>query len=333
MNFLITGVAGFIGSHLAVKLLSTGHSVFGIDLITDYYDIRLKKDRVKQLETWDKFTFELGNVGNRYDIDPIFYQQEFDVVIHLAAQVGVRYSLKHPYSYIDSNLIGFFSVLELAKQYKVKHFIYASSSSVYGMNQEIPFSTDHNVDHPISLYAATKKSNELIAHSYSHLYGLPCTGLRFFTVYGPFGRPDMAYFKFTKAIYENKPIDVYNHGNMKRDFTYIDDIVEAIVRLIDKIPKGNKDWQGNPKPSSSPAPYKIYNIGNNTPVKLLNFIEVLENKIGKKAKKNFLDMQPGDMAETFADVDDLQEIVGFKPKTTIEDGIGKFVEWYKSYYR
>lgn len=333
MTYLITGAAGFIGFHLSKRLLTQGKSVVGIDNLSDYYDVNLKKTRLRELEENSEFTFYKLDLVDREGVENLFSENKFDYVVNLAAQAGVRYSLTNPHAYIDCNIVGFLNILEGCRHNDVKHLVFASSSSVYGANTKMPFSVHHNVDHPVSLYAATKKSNELMAHTYSSLYKLPCTGIRFFTVYGPLGRPDMALFLFTRAILENKPIDVFNHGKMKRDFTYIDDIVEGVVRLIDKVPEPDPDWNGdNPDSATSYAPYRIYNIGNNNPVELMKFIEVLENCLGKKAKKNLLPIQPGDVPETYADVDDLAEDVGFKPATPIEEGIKKFVEWYREYY-
>ena len=325
MNFLVTGVAGFIGSFVAQRLLAAGHVVHGIDNLNNYYDIHLKQARLSQLKAKSQFVFHQLDLANRDRITDFFNKQSFDVVIHLAAQAGVRYSIENPFAHSDSNLNGFLHILEGCRQNNVRHFIYASSSSVYGENKKIPFSTKDNVDYPISLYAATKKANELMAHSYSHLYQIPTTGLRFFTVYGPWGRPDMAYFKFVRAIEAGLPIDIYNHGKMQRDFTYIDDIVEGIIRLIDKVPQPNNH-------SYTAAPYKIYNIGNNQPVALLEFVETVERALGKTAQKNFLPMQAGDVPLTYADVDDLIKDVGFAPSTSLEVGIEKFVQWYRSYY-
>ena len=333
MTYLITGAAGFIGFHLSKRLLAQGKSVVGIDNLSDYYDVNLKKTRLRELEENSEFTFYKLDLVDREGVETLFSENKFDYVVNLAAQAGVRYSLTNPHAYIDCNIVGFLNILEGCRHNDVKHLVFASSSSVYGANTNMPFSVHHNVDHPVSLYAATKKSNELMAHTYSSLYKLPCTGIRFFTVYGPLGRPDMALFLFTRAILENKPIDVFNHGKMKRDFTYIDDIVEGVVRLIDKVPEPDPDWNGdNPDSATSYAPYRIYNIGNNNPVELMKFIEVLEDCLGKKAKKNLLPIQPGDVPETYADVDDLAEDVGFKPATPIEEGIKKFVEWYREYY-
>jgi len=333
MKMLVTGAAGFIGYHLSKRLIKEGHRIIGLDNINDYYDVQLKHDRLAQLAPLSSFSFVNIGLEDTVNIDQLFRREQFDVVVNLAAQAGVRYSLQNPNAYIQSNVVGFMNILEGCRHNKVKHLVYASSSSVYGANTAMPFSVHHNVDHPVSLYAATKKTNELMAHTYSSLYNIPTTGLRFFTVYGPWGRPDMAYFSFTKAILEGKPIDVYNHGLMKRDFTYIDDIVEGVVRVIDKIPNGNPEWNGDkPDPGTSYAPYKIYNIGNNNPVELLQFIEVIEECLGKKVSKNFLPIQAGDVTATYADVDDLIQDVGFKPGTSIENGLTLFVEWYKGYY-
>jgi UDP-glucuronate 4-epimerase len=333
VKILITGAAGFIGFHLSNLLLDKNYQVVGIDNLNDYYDPKLKEDRLAILGQKNNFIFHKVDLKDKKEVDKIFETYKPDYVINLAAQAGVRYSLKNPYAYVDSNLIGFMNILEACRNYPVKHLLYASSSSVYGGNKVVPFSTNHNVDHPVSLYAATKKSNELMAHTYSYLYGIPTTGLRFFTVYGPWGRPDMAYFSFTKDIIERNPIKVFNHGNMERDFTYIDDIVEAIYKLLDIIPKPNPGWDETKDDiSSSFAPYKIYNIGNNQPVKLERFISILEEKIGKKANKIYMDMQPGDVLRTYADVSDLERDIGFKPCTSIEEGLGRFVDWYKEYY-
>lgn len=330
---LVTGAAGFIGFHLCRRLLDEGDAVTGVDNLNDYYDVSLKTNRLEQLRS-AHFTFVQADLSNRKAIEELFSEGKFEMVVNLAAQPGVRYSLKNPYAYIDSNVLGFLNVLEGCRHTKVQHLVFASSSSVYGANTTMPFSVKHNVDHPVSLYAATKKSNELMAHSYASLYGIPCTGLRFFTVYGTWGRPDMAYFLFTDAILNGKPINVFNHGKLKRDFTYIDDIVKGVVMVMDKTPRPDPDWNGSaPNPSTSYAPYKLYNIGNNNTVELLRFIEVLEDCLGKKAIKNFLPMQDGDVHATYADVDDLIKDVGFKPTTHIEDGLEKFVKWYKDYYK
>jgi len=332
MKILVTGTAGFIGSHLAKKLINQGYEVVGVDNINDYYSVKLKEDRLKTIgET--NFTFYKLNLEDYEGLSQIFSDEQPSVVINLAAQAGVRYSLENPHAYIDSNIVGFMNILECCRHYKVENLIYASSSSVYGANTTKPFKTSDNIDHPLSLYAATKKSNELMAHTYSHLYNLSTTGLRFFTVYGPWGRPDMALFKFTKAIVNDETIDVYNHGKMMRDFTYVDDIVEAISRLVKKPATPNENWTGaDPDPSSSSAPYKIYNIGNNSPVRLMEFVEAIENKLGKTAKKNYMDLQPGDVPETYANVDDLYRDIDFKPQTTIQDGVNKFIDWYMEYY-
>jgi len=336
-SFLVTGTAGFIGFHLSKRLLDDGKDVVGIDNINDYYDVKLKHARLDILQKYSNFQFYKIDIADLQAMENLFTNQSknaFDVVINLAAQPGVRYSLTNPHSYISSNIVGFTNVLECCRHNKVQHLVFASSSSIYGTNDKIPFSVSDNVDHPVSLYAASKKANELMAHTYAHLYGLPCTGLRFFTVYGPWGRPDMAYFSFTKAIMEDKPIDVFNFGNMKRDFTYIDDIVEGVVRVMNKIPQPNPDWdKKNPDPGSSYAPYKLYNIGNNNPIELIKFIEILETNLGKKAQKNMLPMQQGDVPVTYANVDDLMNDVGFKPSTPLNEGIAKFVNWYKQYYK
>lgn len=333
-KILVTGAAGFIGFHLAKKLCESGWDVAGIDNLNEYYDVTLKYDRLDILKSGKNFHFHKIDLIEKEKIKELFREQEFDYVVNLAAQAGVRYSLINPYSYIDSNITGFLNILEACRKFPVKHLIYASSSSVYGANTKMPFSVHHNVDHPVSLYAATKKANELMAHTYSNLYDIPTTGLRFFTVYGPWGRPDMALFIFTKKIFNNQPIDVYNNGKMKRDFTYVDDIVDGIIKLIPKIPEPNQNWSGDkPDSATSFAPYSLFNIGNNKPVELLNFIEILEKEIGKEAVKNFMPMQPGDVPATYADVDDLTDAVGFKPDTKIEDGISKFVEWYRNYYK
>lgn len=331
---LVTGSAGFIGFHLSKALCQKGYHVIGIDNLNEYYDVNLKESRLIVLRQMPGFTFRQVDLTDKKGVDELFNMYHFTWVVNLAAQAGVRYSLTNPYAYLESNLHGFLNILEACRHHQTKHLIYASSSSVYGANKKMPFSVHHNVDHPLSLYAATKKANELMAHSYSSLYGMPTTGLRFFTVYGPYGRPDMALFIFTKAILEGNPIDVYNQGKMKRDFTYIDDIVEGIVRLLPRPPSGDPRWNGNtPDPASSFAPYKIYNIGNNKPVDLLYFIEALEKALNKKAIKNFMPIQPGDVAETFADVDDLMREVQFKPSTSVEEGIEKFVKWYLEYYK
>ena len=332
-KILITGAAGFIGFHLSKRFLARGDEVIGLDNLNDYYDVRLKQDRLKQLQKEAGFRFVKCSLEDREVVEKLFAEEKFDKVVNLAAQAGVRYSLKNPHAYISSNIVGFMNILEGCRHNGVKHLVYASSSSVYGANTAMPFSVHHNVDHPVSLYAATKKSNELMAHSYSSLYQLPTTGLRFFTVYGPWGRPDMAYFSFTKAILEGLPIDVFNHGKMQRDFTFIDDIVEGVIRPCDRIPEPDPEWKGTqPDPATSYAPYRIYNLGNNNPVELLLFIETIEKSVGKTAVKNWLPMQAGDILTTFADVDDLINDVGFRPSTSIEEGVGKFVEWYRRYY-
>ncbi len=334
INVLVTGSAGFIGYHLSQKLCAQGYRVVGFDNLNNYYDVNLKKSRLNVLNRNSNFSFEQGDLTDGPRINMVFDRFNFKYVVNLAAQAGVRYSLTNPHAYLESNLHGFLNILEACRHHKTDHLVYASSSSVYGANKKMPFSVHHNVDHPISLYAASKKANELMAHTYSALYNLPTTGLRFFTVYGPYGRPDMALFLFTKAIIEGKPIDVFNHGKMKRDFTYVDDIVESISRLIPKVAKSNPDWDGlAPDPATSFAPYKIFNIGNNNPIELLRYIEVIEEKLSKKAVKNFLPLQEGDVPETYADVDDLMREVGFKPSTSIETGIGNFVEWYLDYYK
>jgi UDP-glucuronate 4-epimerase len=331
---LVTGAAGFIGFHLSKRLLDEGHRVFGVDNLNDYYDLQLKKDRLAILKAYPEFSFHRTDLANAGDLQAIFRENTIEVVVNLAAQAGVRYSLTNPQAYVDSNLVGFVNVLECCRHHGVKHLVFASSSSVYGANTNMPFSVHHNVDHPVSLYAASKKSNELMAHTYSHLFKMACTGLRFFTVYGPWGRPDMALFLFTRAILEGKPIDVFNHGKMRRDFTYIDDIVEGVVRVMKNRPDPNPAWSGDsPDPGTSYVRYKIYNIGNNQPVELMDFIKAIEANLGQKAIKNFMDLQPGDVPATYADVDDLIRDVGFKPETSIADGIGAFVAWYRTYYQ
>lgn len=332
-KILVTGAAGFIGSNLSGRFLKEGNEVVGLDNLNDYYDVNLKKKRLERLEAEESFRFVRMNLEDRDAMARLFDEEKFDIVVNLAAQAGVRYSLENPYAYIDSNISGFINVLEGCRHSKVGHLLYASSSSVYGANTKMPFSVHHNIDHPVSLYAASKKANELMAHTYSHLYRLPTTGLRFFTVYGPWGRPDMALFLFTRAILEGRPIDVFNHGKMRRDFTYIDDIVEGVFRISGKIPAPNPDWNGDsPDPATSSAPYKIYNIGNNNPVELMGFIEAIEKALGKKAEKNFLPLQAGDVPATYADVDNLIKDVGFKPSTPIEEGVARFVDWYREYY-
>ena len=334
MKYLVTGAAGFIGMNVSLALLERGDRVVGFDNLNPYYSVELKRSRLNRLVAQSGFHFEEGDLADRERLPTLFAKEKFDAVINLAAQAGVRYSLTNPHAYVDSNLVGFVNVLEACRHHEVKHLTYASSSSVYGANTEMPFSVHHNVDHPLSLYAATKKANELMAHTYSHLYRLPTTGLRFFTVYGPWGRPDMALWLFTKAILAGEPIDIFNNGQMRRDFTYIDDIVQGIIRVSDRIPAGNPDWSSDhPDPSSSRAPYRIYNIGNNQPVELMHLIETLERNLGKTAVKNFLPMQLGDVPATFADVDDLIRDVGFKPSTPIELGIERFVRWYREYHK
>jgi UDP-glucuronate 4-epimerase len=331
---LITGSAGFIGFHLCRKALEAGYRVIGFDNLNDYYDVGLKQSRLEILERHEAFTFFKSDLTNNEDLDKIFEKNKFTYVINLAAQAGVRYSLSNPHAYLQSNLHGFLNILEACRKHKISHLIYASSSSVYGANRKMPFSVHHNVDHPISLYAASKKSNELMAHTYSALFNLPTTGLRFFTVYGPYGRPDMALFMFTKAILEQRPIDVYNYGEMKRDFTYVEDIVECIFRLLPKIPQPDLKWNGlNPDPATSFAPYRIYNIGNTNPVTLIRFIEIIEKKLGKKAIKNLLPLQEGDVPETYADITDLVSEIDFQPSTSLETGVGKFIDWYMEYYK
>ena len=329
---LVTGAAGFIGFSVCNELIRLGVEVCGIDNLNNYYDPKLKKSRLEIL-LQKGMQFSKIDLSDKEKVDSFFVNFKPTIVINLAAQAGVRYSLENPRAYINSNIVGFLNILESCKNNSVEHLIYASSSSVYGLNETFPFSENHNVDHPISLYAASKKSNEAMAHSYSHIFNLPCTGLRFFTVYGPWGRPDMALYIFTKKILSGDPIDVYGHGKMKRDFTYIDDIVEGIIRLIDKPSKGNKDWSGiKPNPSSSSAPWAIFNIGNNNPTKLEYFISLIEKNLGKKAIKNYLEIQPGDVSKTAADIDNLNKIIGFKPSTSIEEGIPKFISWYKNYH-
>lgn len=348
-KLLITGTAGFIGFHLARKLITEGYKVVGLDNINDYYDINLKysrlndtgilKDKIKygklvKSTTNNNYSFIKGDLCDRELINSIFKKEKFNKVLNLAAQAGVRYSLDHPNEYINSNIVGFINILEACRHNKIEHLIYASSSSVYGLNEKIPFSTSDNVDHPISLYAASKKSNELMAHTYSYLFNLPTTGLRFFTVYGPWGRPDMALFIFTKAIIEGKPIDIYNDGNMSRDFTFIDDVVHSLSVLINKIPEPDREWSGNnPDPISSPAPYKVYNIGNSTPVRLEDFISAIEDELGKKAIKNYMPLQAGDIPITWANVEELYDILQYKPATTIKSGIKEFIDWYIKYVK
>ena len=333
-RILVTGAAGFIGFHVAMRLLKRGDQVLGVDNLSDYYDIRLKEDRLAQLQPFSDFQFQRIDLADRKAVADLFANHAIQRVVHLAAQAGVRYSLTNPHAYGESNFSGFLNILEGCRHSKVTHLVFASSSSVYGGNTRMPFSVSQNVDHPLSLYAASKKANELMAHTYAHLYGLPSTGLRFFTVYGPWGRPDMALFLFTKAIFDGKPIDVFNFGKMRRDFTYIDDIVEGVVRVLDQPARANTEWSGDcPDPGSSSAPYRIYNIGNHRSVELVRFIEVLEHAIGKKAERRLLPLQPGDVPATYADIDALARDVGFQPSTPIEVGIPRFVEWYRKYYQ
>ncbi|AUC30985.1 NAD-dependent epimerase [Klebsiella pneumoniae] len=333
MKFLVTGASGFIGFHACKRLLEAGHEVVGIDNMNDYYDVNLKQSRLDLLQS-PLFSFHKIDLADREGMAQLFASEKFNRVIHLAAQAGVRYSLENPFAYADSNLIGYLNILEGCRHNKVEHLLYASSSSVYGLNRKMPFSTDDSVDHPVSLYAATKKANELMAHTYSHLYGIPTTGLRFFTVYGPWGRPDMALFKFTKAMLEGKSIDVYNYGKMKRDFTYIDDIVEAIVRMQDIIPQPNPEWTVETgSPADSSAPYRVYNIGNSSPVELMDYITALEDALGMVAEKNMMPIQPGDVLETSADTKPLYDMVGFRPQTSVKQGVKNFVDWYKAYYK
>jgi UDP-glucuronate 4-epimerase len=333
-HVLITGPAGFIGFHLARKLLEDGCRVIGVDNINDYYDIQLKLDRLDLLKQYDNFSFYKTDLADQKKLEAIFSDNRIDVVVNLAAQAGVRYSLENPQAYVNSNLVGFVNILECCRSKQVKHLVFASSSSVYGANTKMPFSVHHNVDHPVSLYAATKKSNELMAHTYSHLFDLPCTGLRFFTVYGPWGRPDMALFLFTKAIVEGHPIRVFNHGKMQRDFTYIDDIVEGIAGVMGHEPDPDPNWNSHrPDPGISYAKYKLYNIGNNNPVELSDFIHTIENALGKKAEKKYIDMQPGDVPATYADIDDISRDIGFKPRVPLAEGIQRFIDWYRNYYK
>jgi len=333
VKILVTGAAGFIGMHLSKRLLERGDEVVGIDNLNDYYDVQLKHDRLKQLENFDKFTFIKMDMADRDAMAALFKEQQFNRVMNLAAQAGVRYSIENPLAYVDSNLVGFANILEGCRHNNVEHLVYASSSSVYGSNTDMPFSVHDNVDHPVSLYAATKKSGELMAHTYSHLYNLPTTGLRFFTVYGPWGRPDMSPSLFAGAILRNEAINVFNEGKMQRDFTYIDDIVEGVIRVIDKVAEPNTSYdKSSPDPATSYAPYRVYNIGNNEPVELMTFIETIENAVGKKAEKNMLGMQDGDVVATFANIDALIDAVDFKPETPLKDGIQVFVDWYKNYH-
>ena len=348
MKILVTGTAGFIGSHLAEDLSKRGDEVVGLDNINAYYDVnlkygRLKKDGIERSElepgktiqsrVYSNYRFVMMDLQDQEDLEGLFFREKFDMVCHMAAQAGVRYSLENPHSYVQANIVGFLNLLECCRRQPVKHLVYASSSSVYGLNETYPFSTHDNVDHPVSFYGATKKSNELMAHAYSHLFGIPATGLRFFTVYGPWGRPDMALFIFTRAILEGRPIDVFNHGEMKRDFTYIDDIVAGVVRVLEKPPKGNPSWQGQETdPSTSKAPYRVYNIGNNSPVRLMDFIEAIEKALGKKAIKNLLPLQPGDVVATWADVDDLVNDFGYAPSIAVQEGVNRFIRWYRGFY-
>ena len=333
MKILVTGAAGFIGMTTSLRLLARGDEVVGLDNMNDYYEVSLKENRLKRLTALPGFRFVKLDVGDRAGMEKLFADEKFDKVIHLAAQAGVRYSLQNPHAYIDSNLVGFTNILEGCRHNKVQHLVYASSSSVYGGNTKMPFSEHDSVDHPVSLYAATKKANELMAHTYSHLYGLPTTGLRFFTVYGPWGRPDMALFLFTKAILEGRPIDVFNHGNMKRDFTYVDDIVEGVIRVMDRNAAANVDYDPiAADPATSNAPYRVFNIGNNNPVQLLDFIGAIESALGMKAEKRLLPLQDGDVPATYANTDLLNDWVGFVPGTTVQEGVGRFIAWYREYY-
>ncbi|MDY0011838.1 MAG: NAD-dependent epimerase [Rhodocyclaceae bacterium] len=333
MKVLVTGAAGFIGMHTSLRLLARGDTVVGLDNLNDYYDPRLKEDRLARLQGHPNFRFVKLDVADRASMDKLFAQERFDRVVHLAAQAGVRYSLVNPHAYVESNLVGFMNILEGCRHNGVEHLVYASSSSVYGGNTAMPFSESHSVDHPVSLYAATKKANELMAHTYSHLYRLPTTGLRFFTVYGPWGRPDMALFLFVKAMGEGRPIDVFNHGRMQRDFTYVDDIVEGVIRTLDRPAEPDPSFDpANPDPACGSAPYRVFNIGNQGPVQLMSFIEAIEAALGITAQKNFLPLQPGDVPATYADVSHLTEWTGFHPGTSIQDGVARFVEWYRDYY-
>jgi UDP-glucuronate 4-epimerase len=333
MKILVTGAAGFIGSELSLRLLDRGDEVIGIDNLDPYYDIGLKEARLARTNAYDGFTDVRISIADREAIAALFKKHQTQCVVNLAAQAGVRYSLENPLAYVDTNLLGFANILEGCRHNGVEHLVYASSSSVYGSNTNMPFSVHDNVDHPVSLYAASKKANELMAHTYSHLYRLPTTGLRFFTVYGPWGRPDMAYFSFTKKILAGEPIDIFNNGNHQRDFTYIDDIIEGVIRILDKIPEPNPAWSGDhPDSATSTAPYRLYNIGNNTTVELMRYLEVLEGCLGKKAEKNMLPLQPGDVQATYADIDDLVRDIGYRPETTIEEGLARFVDWYRDFY-
>jgi len=331
---LVTGAAGFIGSHLCIRLLERGDEVVGLDNLNDYYEVSLKEARLARFSNHENFRFVKKELSDREAIEALFVEEKFDKVVNLAAQAGVRYSLENPHAYIESNIVGFTNILEGCRHNKVKHLAYASSSSVYGANETMPFSVHDNVDHPLSLYAASKKANELMAHTYSHLYHMPTTGLRFFTVYGPWGRPDMALFLFTKAILEGRPIDVFNNGKMQRDFTYIDDIVEGVIRVLDNTAEPNVDWNGKqPDPASSKAPWRVYNIGNSSPVELMDYIKAIEDALGMKAEKNFMPMQAGDVPATSADVQALMDDVGFKPDTPVKEGVNRFVNWYREYYK
>ena len=334
MKILVTGAAGFIGMTTSLRLLARGDEVVGLDNLNDYYEVSLKENRLKRLTALPGFRFVKLDVGDRAGMEKLFAEEKFDKVIHLAAQAGVRYSIQNPHAYVDSNLVGFINVLEGCRHNQVQHLVYASSSSVYGGNTRMPFSEHDSVDHPVSLYAATKKANELMAHTYSHLYGLPTTGLRFFTVYGPWGRPDMALFLFTKAILEGRPIDVFNHGKMKRDFTFVDDIVEGVIRTLDRVAEADPAYDANnPDPATSNVPFRVFNIGNNNPVELMAFVEAIEDAVGKKAEKNFMPLQDGDVPATYANTDALNAWTGFKPETPVPVGIGRFVEWYRNYYK
>ncbi|MBD9427210.1 NAD-dependent epimerase [Pseudomonas sp. PDM15] len=334
MKILVTGAAGFIGFHTARALLERGDEVTGIDNLNDYYEVSLKEARLAELTPYANFSFQKMDISDREQMSQLFSFGRFDRVVHLAAQAGVRYSLENPHAYADSNLVGFLNVLEGCRQHQIAHLVYASSSSVYGANETMPFSVHDNIDHPVSLYAATKKSNELMAHAYSHLYGIPATGLRFFTVYGPWGRPDMSPFLFTRAILGGRPLQVFNQGKHRRDFTYIDDIVEGVIRVLARAPSANSEWSGlSPDPASSKAPWRVYNIGNSQPVELLTYIELIENALGKTTTKTLLPLQPGDVEHTYADVSELIKDIGYEPKTSVEDGIEKFISWYRSFYK
>ncbi|MFC4860147.1 NAD-dependent epimerase [Pseudomonas sp. MAHUQ-62] len=334
MKLLVTGAAGFIGFHVSRYLLERGDEVVGIDNLNDYYEVSLKEARLRELTPYPSFSFQRMDIADRASMNTLFANGGFDRVVHLAAQAGVRYSLENPHAYADSNLVGFLNVLEGCRQQEIAHLVYASSSSVYGANESMPFSVHDNVDHPVSLYAATKKANELMAHSYSHLYGLPTTGLRFFTVYGPWGRPDMSPFLFTRAILEGRPLKVFNHGKHRRDFTYIDDIVEGVVRALDQVPSPNQTWSGlAPDPATSKAPWRVYNIGNSEPVELLTYIEHIENALGRTTTKELLPLQPGDVEHTFADIEDLVRDTGYAPSVPVEVGVQRFIDWYKDFYK